>query len=244
MKPLMNVLIFETRLLFRRKQRVLYSFFFPAFALVIFAQMGTEFPGYAQFVLPGLIGWMAFSNSIHAISPVLGSYKRSGVLKRVKASPIKFWKYGLGFVVSRFVLIFCSMIFLLMFGRVAYDIRIVGNPIFLFLSLFIGIISFMSIGAFISALFRSSESVGVTSQFVVYSMLFLSDAFWPTTNFPKILVFISKGLPLTQLNLLFRAALNGISISTSEIVIGITIILLWTLFCITFSVIKFAKVEE
>ncbi len=244
MNSFINVIIFEVKLLFRTKQRLLFSFLFPALILLIFVSLGRDFPGYPQFILPGLIAWVALSNSVHAISPVIGAYKAGGVLKRVRCSPLRIWRYALGFVLSRFVLILIAMSFLILLGIVAYHVRIRGNPINLFLSLALGILSFMAVGTFISSLFKSGESIGVVTNLFVYLSLFLSNAFWPLDMYPKTLVTISKFLPLTHMTFLFRAEMNGTPLTTPETIKSIGIIIAWTLCCFIIGAIRIVKAEE
>lgn len=244
MKSIISVFVFETKLLFRRKQTIFYTFFIPALLLFVFAQVGKDFPGYAQFIIPGLIGMVALSHSIQSISPTIGYYKISGVWKRVKSSPIKVWKFTLGLLISRFILIFCGSIFLIILGHLTYNFQIMGNIFYLFLFISFGILSFMSIGLFVSSFFRTVEAISLTTSLIVYPMLFLSNAFWPIDMFPKPLAIISQGLPLTQMVHFSRVAINGDPIIMSEMIVGIAIILAWLIVCFFLGVMGFVRAEK
>jgi ABC-2 type transport system permease protein len=244
MKSIISVFVFETKLLFRRKQTIFYTFFIPALLLFVFVQVGKDFPDYAQFVIPGLIGMVALSHSIQSISPTIGYYKISGVWKRVKSSPLKVWKFTVGLLISRFILILCGTTFLILLGHWTYNFQIRGNLFYLFIFLSLGILSFMSIGLFVSSFFKTIESISLSTSMIVYPMLFLSNAFWPIEMFPKPLGIISQGLPLTQMVHFSRLVINGEPLVISQMLVGISIILIWLLACFFLGVMGFVKAEK
>lgn len=243
MKPIVNVFIFEMRLLFRRTHILIFDFAMPALMLFVMNYMALDFPNYNQFLLPGLIGWVALSASVQSVAAPLGMYKLYGTWKRIKSSPIQTWQFNMGFIFSRFVLALCSSVFLLLIGYWGYNIHVKGNIFYLFIILSLGIMSFMSLGILISSLLKNIESMSALASLIVYPMVFLSNCFYSIDGFPKPIVHFSNALPLTQTNFFLRTIIDGGELTTSRLTSGMAVILVWFLVCFVLATFKFNAAE-
>jgi len=173
---------------------------------------GYEYVGlsYANFLLPGGIAIVILASAFIGMPIALTTYKETGVLKRLRVTPLKTSTLALGFTLSQFIFIALGIVVLFIVGKLAFDVQVLGSwPVLIGVIIF-GMLTFLALGGAIGSLVGSWRAAAVITQIIFIPMLFLSDMFMPISIFPAGLQPICKALPLTPLNIVLRDIVYGV----------------------------------
>jgi len=183
MKKFFAVINIEIKMFLRTGVAVFFTFVFPLFILFFFGSIwGKKFIPY---LVPMIIAMISSSTAIYTIGTILPIYKGTGILKRITVSPLRGWTYIYGLVAARFLISFFQSILIIIIAIFFYGLEIKGNIFVLFLLLFIGILSTLSIGGLIAGVSKNSEMATTISNFTFTPLMFLSGAFIPIFILPK-----------------------------------------------------------
>jgi len=173
---------------------------------------GYEYVGlsYANFLLPGGIAIVILASAFIGMPIALTTYKETGVLKRLRVTPLKTSTLALGFTLSQFIFIALGIIVLFIVGKLAFDVQVLGSWAVLIGVIIFGMLTFLALGGAIGSLVGSWRAAAVITQIIFIPMLFLSDMFMPISIFPAGLQPICKALPLTPLNIVLRDIIYGV----------------------------------
>jgi len=197
---------------------VFWSFAFPAlwvglFGLIFSEPMpGFEYEGlnYANFLLPGGIGLIIIASAFIGMSTTLTTYRETGVLKRLRVTPLRTSTLALSFALSQSIFIALGIVVLFVVGKIFFDVQVLGSWAALVGITVFGMFTFLALGSAIGSLSRSPRAANLISMLIYMPMLFLSDMFLPISVFPSGLQPICRALPLTPLNILLRDIVYGV----------------------------------
>ncbi len=141
---------------------------------------------------------MMFS-SLFGVGYVLVRYRKNGVLKRFKATPIRAFTFLAAQVVSRLILILItSAIFI--FGSyylIHFEMR--GTWLTLFLFLALGAICMISLGLIVASRFASEELAEGLLNLMTWPMMFLSGIWFSLEGASPIVRYATQIFPLTHI---------------------------------------------
>jgi len=218
MRGLWQLTLAEFRLNLRNPMMVFWSIAFPVLWMSLFGAIFSEpMPGYeyvglsyANFLLPGGIAIVILASAFIGMPIALTTYKETGVLKRLRVTPLKTSTLALGFTLSQFIFIALGIVVLFIVGKLAFDVQVLGSwPVLIGVIIF-GMLTFLALGGAIGSLVGSWRAAAVITQIIFIPMLFLSDMFMPISIFPAGLQPICKALPLTPLNIVLRDIVYGV----------------------------------
>jgi len=189
-------------LFWRNKESAIFVFIFPPMLfLLLGAVYDRQLEGFrsADVLLVGLVGYGCANTAFAGLAITLVIRRESGVLKRVRATPLPPATY--------LVAVLCSTLFVFVLQvllTMALSIGLYGgsgpqNWLGLSLAVLVGVASFAGMGFAAAALIRSAEGSSAVVQLIVLPMAFLSGSFGPTRSYPAFLQAISDVLPLTYL---------------------------------------------
>jgi len=218
MRGLRQLTLAEFRLNLRNPMMVFWSIAFPVLWTSLFGAIFSEpMPGYeyvglsyANFLLPGGIAIVILASAFIGMPIALTTYKETGVLKRLRVTPLKTSTLALGFTFSQFIFIAIGIIVLFIVGKLAWDVQVLGSWAVLIGVIIFGMLTFLALGGAIGSLVGSWRAAAVITQIIFIPMLFLSDMFMPISIFPAGLQPICKALPLTPLNIVLRDIIYGV----------------------------------
>jgi ABC-2 type transport system permease protein len=218
MRGLWQLTLAEFRLNLRNPMMVFWSIAFPVLWMSLFGAIFSEpMPGYeyvglsyANFLLPGGIAIVILASAFIGMPIALTTYKETGVLKRLRVTPLKTSTLALGFTFSQFIFIAIGIIVLFIVGKLAFDVQVLGSWAVLIGVIIFGMLTFLALGGAIGSLVGSWRAAAVITQIIFIPMLFLSDMFMPISIFPAGLQPICKALPLTPLNIVLRDIIYGV----------------------------------
>ncbi|MBF0117415.1 MAG: ABC transporter permease [Desulfobacterales bacterium] len=154
---------------------------------------------YIDWLFPGIIGMNITFSALWGVGYVIIRYRKNGVLKRLKATPLTALEYLTSQMFSRVFIIMFSVIVVWFGSDMLFHFRVEGRYINLIILWFIGTLCSTSIGLLIAARGTSEEFTSRVIEFVGWPVMFLSEVWFSIEGSPAWVKFISKLSPLTHL---------------------------------------------
>jgi len=209
----------ELLLYTRSRELAFFTFLLP---IVFFVLLGSTYGDDtvdgvkgSHFLEAGMIGYGAISIAFAGLAIVLVIRRETGILKRLRATPLPAWAY-VSALLSAFLIAFAvEVVAILVLGRVLFGIPFPDRIGSLTLALLLGAISFCGLGIGLTALIRSAEGASAVVNAIYLPAAFLAGAFFSPRHFPAVLRAIADVLPLTYfLRLIRNVMLHGEQIWT------------------------------
>lgn len=203
MRLFLHQLKAEQKLFWRSRELAFFTFLLP---ILFFLLLGSAYgddeiddvSGY-QYLLAGMIGYGAASTTFAGLALLLVIRRESGVLKRLRATPLPPAIYVAAVLVSIILIFLVEAVILLAIGRFAFDVPLPGSITSLVLVLLLGAASFAALGIGLTALIRSAEGSSAVVNALYLPLAFISGAFFANDTFPEVLQVLAALLPLSHL---------------------------------------------
>lgn len=226
LKSLYLSIYYQTVIFTRIKQALFFSVAFPVFLLVVFGYIwgGAESDASGFALCTGIIALNTLSDGLYAIGPVIKQYYQSGLIKYFRKTPINILLYFLGLSIGRFLIMLLvtaalSTIAILLFGM-EISLSRIG---YFIIGLIAGVITFASMGLAISFANIKAQSEKGIGNFIYFTLLFTSDALYPTSEMNEYIGMVSKWLPMNATLTILRGSFESWPI-----------LLAWTALCTGF----------
>jgi ABC-2 type transport system permease protein len=197
-------------LFWRNREAAFFTFFLPVIFFLVFgsiygdSQITKEHLRAAPFLEAGMIGYGVASTAFAGLAITMVIRRESGVLKRIRATPLPPWTYLLAVLVSTFFTFLIEASLLIVLGRVLFDVAMPTRWLSLLLALVVGAVSFAALGLGLTGLVRSAEGSSAVVNFVYLPMAIISGTFFTPKEYPAFLRAIADVLPLTYFTKLVR----------------------------------------
>jgi ABC-2 type transport system permease protein len=201
----------EQLLFWRNREAAFFTFFLPVIFFLIFGSVyGKDvikkeggIKGSA-FLEAGMIGYGVAATCFAGLGITLVVRRESGVLKRIRATPLPPATYILGVLGSTFVVFLIEAFLIIGIGRALFSVAIPKALFSLLFVLALGALAFAAIGLGITGLVRSSEGSSAVINAVYLPMAIISGTFFSPKGYPSFLKVIADILPLTHYTKLTR----------------------------------------
>jgi ABC-2 type transport system permease protein len=189
-------------LLYRRsKELAFFTFLLP---LILFVLLGSTYGSDrinhdrgADFLEAGMIGYGLVSTAFAGLAIFMVIRRESGILKRVRATPLPAWAY-LGAVLTATLIAFAlNTVCMIAIGRGLFSVPFPERWFSLVLTLLLGAVAFAALGLAMTTVVRSAEGASATVNAVYLPTVFICGAFFSPHSFPEFLRAIAAVLPLT-----------------------------------------------
>ena len=204
-------------LFWRNRESAVFVFVFPP---MLFLLLGAVYDGTidgvpaADRLLVGMLAYGCANTAFGGLAITLVIRRESGILKRVRATPLPAATYLAAVLVSTLVVFALQMVLTVALGLLLYDAEGAESWAAIVPVLLLGGVAFAGLGFGAASLIRSAEGSSAVVNLIVLPMAFLSGSFGPTSGYPDVLGAIADVLPLTYLIDLTEAAyLDGDQLS-------------------------------
>jgi ABC-2 type transport system permease protein len=225
MRTIVKLAHIETKMFFRDRLNVFWTFLFPVVMIWLF---GSMFSGstmsdvaFAQTFVPAWIGVNIVTTSFFTLGTVLAGYRETGVLRRYQSTPLQPWKILAAHTFQGTVIFAISALLLMVFGMLMYDLSVpqyVGSTL---LALFVSIIAFFPFALFLTSLAKNTQAAAAISSLFLNLMIFLSGATFPLEMMPTILQYVAKILPLYYVIVMLRGTWSEAPITEYGLDVGV-----------------------
>jgi ABC-2 type transport system permease protein len=170
----------------------------PALALDFQVVDGREVR-YVDFLVPGIIAFSIMSTGINSVAFAIVAMKKTGVIRRLMATPMRVTDFMMAQVVSRMMMSLVQVAVLLGVATVAFKFHASGNVLAILLVSVLGSGIFIAMGFAVAGTARDEDTVPAVTNLVTLPMMILSGIFFPLSAVPGWLRAVSQLLPLTYL---------------------------------------------
>jgi len=206
---------------------------------IIKQQIKGEQIRYIDWLFPGIIGMNIMFSSLFGVGYVIVRYRRSGVLKRLKATPVTAFEYLGAQLISR-VIILLATSFVVWFGcDLIFSFNMQGSYFDAFVIFLAGTICLVSLGLIIACRGTNEELTNGAINFICWPMMFLSEVWFSIEGASPWVKSIAKALPLTHFLSAIRKIIND-GATLSEVSSEMTILLVMSLVFLSIGSLLFS----
>jgi ABC-2 type transport system permease protein len=184
----------------RARENAIFVYLFP---VLLFLLLGTVYDGtyrgrpVVDYLVASLIAYGLANTTFGGLAIMLVVRRESGILKRIRSTPLPAAAYVAAALASIFVIFVLQTATILLLGKFAYDAAWPSDWFSVALAVMLGAACFAAMGLGAAALIRSADGAAAVINVIVLPMTFLSGGFGPTRDFPEFLQTIADVLPLT-----------------------------------------------
>jgi ABC-2 type transport system permease protein len=200
----------EQLLFWRNREAAFFTFLLPVIFFLIFGSVyGNDFiksegVKASHFLEAGMIGYGVAATCFAGLGISLVVRRESGVLKRIRATPLPPATYILGVLGSTFVVFLIEAALIIFIGRTLFSVPVPSAFFSLLVVLALGALAFAAMGLGITGFVRSAEGSSAVINAVYLPMAIISGTFFTPDNYPGFLKGIATVLPLTHYTELTR----------------------------------------
>ncbi len=203
----------QQRLFWRTREAAFFTFLLPVIFLVmlgaIYGDADVDGTRGATFLLAGMIGYGIAASAFAGLAITIVVRRESGLLKRVRGTPLPPWIHLGAMVGSILIVVAISVVVQLVIAHFAFDAGLPVSAWSFAIELLVGTAAFAALGLAITGFIRSAEGSSAIVNAVYLPMTFIAGVFFSTENLPAFLEAIAEILPLTHLLRLLRASFDS-----------------------------------
>lgn len=153
---------------------------------------------YVDQLVPGVIAMNVMFGAVFGVGWVLVRYRKNGVLKRMKATPVSAFAFVSAQGVSRFLIVLVTSVAVYAGTNLFLHFRMDGSYLDLLLLLALGILSMIALGLVFATRLKSEEVANGLLNLVTFPMMLFSGVFFSLEGTPPLLQNAAQFLPLTH----------------------------------------------
>lgn len=161
--------------------------------------------GYVDWLLPGILGMNMMFSCLFGVGYVVVRYRKNGVLKRFKATPLTALEFLTAQLLSRLWLTLSITTGVFTLAWFLLDVPLRGNPLALFAVYACGAIALICLGLIVAARLSSQELADGLLNLITWPMMFLSGVWFSNEGLHPWLQRLAGLLPLTHVTEAARA---------------------------------------
>jgi ABC-2 type transport system permease protein len=162
---------------------------------------------YIDFIFPGMLA-MAIMQTCLGSGVVVLEAKKSGVLRRLRLTPVSGASLFGGFVSARLLIVGLHLVALAAVAVFGFDAAVAAHWAELALAVGLGCTTFLALGIMVAVLSPTLEAGNLVVQMASLPMSFLCGIFFKVSTLPGYLAWLPDILPLTYLAEMMRGMVN------------------------------------
>ncbi|MGA6926349.1 MAG: ABC transporter permease, partial [Desulfosarcina sp.] len=163
---------------------------------------------YIDWLFPGILGMNMMFSALFGVGWVVVRYRKNGVLKRLKATPLTAFEYLSAQLLSRIFLLMFTLVVVWVGCNLILHFKVYGSLLNLFVVFLAGSTCMTSLGLVIASRGTSEEFANGILNFISWPMMFLSEVWFSIEGAPAWLQSFAKIFPLTHLLKAARMVMN------------------------------------
>ncbi len=204
------------KLFLREPMATFFTLGFPLMILFLFGSIWGNKPspqaggfGFVDISVPGYTAVIIASTGLIALAISMATYREKGILRRLRATPLRPQTVLGAQVVVFFGLTALGMVLLIIAGRLVFGLRFGGNAFSVLAGFTLSTLSFFSMGFILAGLMPTARTAQIVAMVLFYPMIFLCGAYIPFHVLPKTVQQVAEVLPLTHVVTLLRGLWMG-----------------------------------
>src|SRR3954453_11909914 len=229
----------ERRLFWRNPSAAFFNFLLPLLFLAFFGAIFSGNQSDLNVIVPGIAGMAVLSTTFSALAFNLTFLRESGVLKRIRGTPLPTGAYLGGVAANAVTNTIIQVTIILVAGKVFFDVNGLKDPVELVVFVSLGVVCFASLGVAFSHAIPNFDSAPAYVNAVFLPVIFISGVFYDANNAPGFLKQIAEILPLKHL----IDGLNGAMVDGTGLphhTGALAVLLAWAIFGVAFAIRGFS----
>jgi len=159
--------------------------------------------------LPDLASLLIAVSAVLSLITIIAIYRESGILKRLRATPLRPQTILIAHVVVKLILTAATLALMVLAGKRYYPVGVHVPVVSFTIALLISTWSILSIGFLVASVVPTARFAQPIGAIILYPMFALSGLFVPIQALPPALHAVARVLPLTYAVPLLRGMWNG-----------------------------------
>ena len=154
---------------------------------------------YVEWLIPGILAMNMMFSSLFGVGYTIVRYRKNGVLKRLKATPVTAFQFLSAQLVSRLLLILTTSM-IVFFGAIKLvGFQMQGAYLALFCYLAVGACCMISLGLAVASRIASEELAEGLLNLLTWPMMFLSGIWFSLDGASRPILWLARVFPLTHI---------------------------------------------
>lgn len=199
-----RLVVVQAKLYLREPAAVFFTIAFAPLLLVLFGLIYGNKPsaalggrGAMDVTVPAYIGIVIVTVGLIGIPVQTATSRDLGVLRRYRVTPLRPFTFLAADVVTYYAMTLTGTLLLIVVGRLAFGVRLPGNPGAVFAGFTLAALAFFALGYLLAALSPSARVAQTIGMVLTYPMIFLSGASIPLALLPSGIRRVADFIPLT-----------------------------------------------
>ena len=163
---------------------------------------------YIDWLFPGILSMNIMFSALYGVGFVVVRYRKNGVLKRLKATPLTAFEYLGAQMMSRLFILLFSLAILWTGCQLIFHFTVQGSYFDLAIMFLAGCLSLLSLGLVVASRGTSEEFANGVLTMVTWPMMFLSEVWFSIEGAPEWVKKTAELFPLTHLLTGVRKIMN------------------------------------
>jgi len=163
---------------------------------------------YIDWLFPGILAMNMMFSALWGVGFIIVRYRKNGVLKRLRATPLTAFEYLSAQMLSRIYILMFSLVIVWIGCDLVFSFEVQGSYLNLLLVFFVGGLSLCSLGLLLASRGTSEEFTSGVVNFITWPMMFLSEVWFSLEGSPKWVKTFSQIFPLTHMLKAARKVMN------------------------------------
>ncbi len=189
----------ERRMFWRNPSAAFFNFLLPLLFLALFGAILHGNQEQLDVIVPGIAGMAVLSTTFSALAMNMTFLRESGVLKRMRGTPLPPGSYLAGVAGNAVANTALQIAIVLIAGKALFGVDGLRNVPELIVFVAVGVVCFASLGVALSHVIPNFDSAPAYVNAIFLPVIFISGVFYDAANAPRFLRDIAEVLPLKHL---------------------------------------------
>lgn len=197
----------EIKVFMREPLGAIGSMVMPVLLFVVFGRLGRMVMPPARLAssaffrvnVPVMVVILIALNAVLSLVAIISIYREGGILKRLRATPLRPWTILTAHVLVKLLLTVATLALMLLVGRRYYPAGTTFPVVSLVVALLIATWSILSIGFLIASIVPTARFAQPIGAVILYPMFVLSGLFIPVDVLPRVLRYQPMGYAVSLL---------------------------------------------
>ena len=189
----------ERRMFWRNPSAAFFNFLLPLIFLALFGAIFAEDEENLRVIVPGIAGMAVMSTTFSALAMTLTYLRESGVLKRIRGTPLPTSAYLAGIAGNAITNTALQVTLITAAGSLLFGLNPPQDLVALAVFVVVGVVCFASLGVALSHAIPNFDSAPAYVNAAFLPLIFISGVFYDADYAPGFLQTIAEALPLKHL---------------------------------------------
>ncbi len=205
---------YEQKAYWRNPMAAVFTFMFPVVFLVVVGTSAGSFrvPGtslrYDQYTVVAMLTFGLIAACYTNLGMVVCNRRDSGVLKRMRGTPIAIGSYMGGIIGSIMINVAVLTIVVVGIGMSFYHLHFPYHPLATVVTLVVGIVTFCALGLAVTIIIPNADAAPAVINGIYFPIIFISGVFYPISN-GSVLSKIADWFPIRHMITALVSAFEG-----------------------------------